>query len=227
MNRTWHSITILAVLFWVFYLAAMVRSVSALDVQLECSTESTGKTDVDSRYETFDPAGSEKNYVLDVFGDGEFSYRHSTDGGTFATDLLAGGTVGAEEKVGLNLLGAGGRSGNAFGSAAGFSMRGETLEMHSESEAKDDTLEYGVEASGDGRYQSEAFAEERLDVSEERMSDLLTNLHLDLCPFGTQESGAAVSSFSTEQYEYSESGSGVFSHSFSIRLRPTAPQTTE
>ena len=162
---------------------------------------------------------------LSVFGDGEFSYRHSTDGGTFATDLLAGGTVGAEEKVGLNLLGAGGLSGNAFGSAAGFSMRGETLEMHSESEANDETLEYDVEASGDGRYQSEAYAEERLDVSEERMSDLLTNLHLDLCPFGESESGAEA--VSREQYEYSESGSGVFSHSFSIRLGPTATQTTE
>ena len=160
MRRTWHSIAILAVLFWVLYLAATVRSVIALDVQLECSTESTGKTDVDSRYETFDPAGSEKNYLLSVFGDGEFSYRHSTDGGTFATDLLVGGTVGAEEKVGLNLLGAGGQSGNAFGSAAGFSMRGEALEMHSESEANDDTLEYDLDASGDGRYQSEAFAEE-------------------------------------------------------------------
>ena len=222
MNRTWHSIVILAVLVWVLYLAATVRSVTALDVQLDCATESTGKTDVDSRYETFDPAGSEKNYVLSVFGDGTFSYRHSTDGGTFATDLLAGGTVGAEEKVGLNLL-----MGSAFGSAAGFSMRGETLEMHSESESKDDTLEYGVEASGDGRYQSEAYAEERRSVSEERMSDLLTNLHLDLCPFGESESGAAATAFSTEQYEYSESGSGVFSHAFSIRLRPTANQTTE
>ena len=235
MGKKIHIFVLLAVLVWALYLAATVRSVTALDVQLECATESTGKTDVDSRYETFDPAGSEKNYVLDVFGDGDFSYRHSTDGGTFATDLLAGGTVGAEEKVGLNLL-----TGSAFGSAAGFSMRGETLEMHSislisgrplsaasESEANDDTLAYDLEASGDGRYQSEAYAEERLDVSEERMSDLLTNLHLDLCPFGESESGAAAAAFSTEQYEYSESGSGVFSHSFSIRLGPTATQTTE
>ena len=59
------------------------------------------------------------------------------------------------------------------------------------------------------------------------MSDLLTNLHLDLCPFGESESGAEASAFSEEIYRYSESGSGVFSHSFSIRLGPTAPQTTE
>ena len=225
MGRRIHIIVLLAVLIWVLYLTAMVRSVTALDVQLECSTESTGKTDVDSRYETFDPAGSEKNYILSVFGDGEFSYRHSTDGGTFSTDLSAGGTVGAEEKVGLNLLGAGGQSGNAFASAAGFGMRGEVLEMHSESEAKDDTLEYDVEASGDGRYQSEAYAEERRSVSEERVSGLLSDLHLDLCPFWESASGAGA--VSREQYEYSESGSGIFSHSFSIRLGPSATQTTE
>ena len=212
--------------------------VTALGVQLECATEFTGKTDVDSRYETFDPAGSEKNYLLSVFGDGEFSYRHTTDGGTFATDLLAGGTVGAEEKVGLNLLGAGGQAGNAFGAAAGFSMRGETLEMHSislisgrplsaasGSGAEDETLAYDLEASGDGRYQSETFAEEQVQAAEAGRSELLTGLHLDLCPFETQEEDAAATA--REQYEYSESGGGVFSHSFSIRLGPTTIQTTE
>ena len=218
MRYTWKSTVILMVLFWMLYLAATVKYVPALDVQLECSTESTGKTDVDSRYETFDPAGSEKNYLLSVFGDGEFSYRHSTDGGTFATDLLAGGTVGAEEKVGLNLLGAGGFSANAFGSAAGFSMRGETLEMHSAGGSEDEALSYGVEASGDGRYQSEAYAEEQVQADEERVSGLLSNLHLDLCPFGSEASEAGA--VSREQYEYSETGSGIFSHSFSIRLGP-------
>ena len=226
MSRKVNLFVLLAVLLWALYLAAMVKTVSALDVQMECSTESTGKTDIDSRYETFDPAGSEKNYILSVFGDGTFSYAHRADGGTFATDLLAGGTVGAEEKVGLNLL-----MGSAFGSAAGFSMRGEVLEMHSISlisgrplsaasggGAEDESLSYDVEASGDGRYQSEAFAEEVTQASEEQVSGLLSNLHLDLCPFGTQEDSAAAAA--REQYEYSETGGGVFSHAFSIRLRP-------
>ena len=53
------------------------------------------------RYQTFDPAGSERNYLLSIFGDGTFSYAHRADGGTFSTDLSAEGTVGAEEKVGL------------------------------------------------------------------------------------------------------------------------------
>ena len=195
--------------------------VPALDVQMECATESTGKTDIDSRYQTFDPAGSERNYLLSVFGDGTFSYAHRADGGTFATDLSAEGTVGAEEKVGLNLLGASDQASSTFASAAGFDFSGRAIEMESGSEANDDTLEYDVEASGDGRYQSEAFAEEVTQASEARQNELLTGLHLDLCPFGTQEDSNAAASTAREQYEYSESGGGVFSHAFDIRLRPT------
>ena len=197
---------LLAVLLWMLYLATMVKTVSAIDVQMECSTESTGKTDIDSRYETFDPAGSERNYLLSVFGDGTFSYAHRTDGGSFATDLSAEGTVGAEEKVGLNLLGVGEQSSNAFGSATRFGMRGEVLEMHSAISAEDESLSYDVAAQGEGRYQSEAFAEEVTQATEAHRSELLTGLHLDLCPFGTQgeDAGAAA----REQYEYSESGGG-------------------
>ena len=218
MSRKVNLFVLLAVLVWVLYLAATVKTVSALDVQMECATESTGKTDIDSRYQTFDPAGSEKSYLLSVFGDGTFSYAHRADEGTFATDLSAEGAVGAEEKVGLNLLGVDEQSGNAFGSAAGFGMRGEALEMHSTISAEDETLSYDVEASGDGRYQSEAFAEEQVQADEAVRSELLTGLHLDLCPFGSQTSGAGA--VSREQYEYSESGEGVLSHAFSIRLRP-------
>ena len=233
MSRRIHIFVLLAVLFWLLYLAATVRSVTALDVQMECATESTGKTDIDSRYETFDPAGSEKNYILSVFGDGTFSYAHRADGGTFATDLSAEGTVGAEEKVGLNLLGVSDQVSSTFASAAGFDFRGIAIEMESissisgrplsaasGSEANDDTLEYDVEASGKGRYQSEAIAEERVLVSEEHRNELLANLHLDLCPFGESATGADASAFSSEQYEYSESGGGVFSHAFGVQLRP-------
>ena len=209
---------LLAVLVWVLYLAAMVKAVSALDVQMECATESTGKTDIDSRYQTFDPAGSEKSYLLSVFGDGAFSYAHRADGGTFATDLSTEGTVGVEEKVGLNLLGVSDQASSTFASAAGFEFSGRAIEMGSESEANDDTLEYDIEASGDGRYQSEAFAEEVTQASEAHRSELLTGLHLDLCPFGTQEEDAVAAA--REQYEYSESGGGVFSHAFGVQLRP-------
>ena len=185
---------------------------------MECSTENTGKTDVDSRYETFDPAGSEKNYLLSIFGDGTFSYAHRADGGSFATDLSAEGTVGTEEKVGLNLLGVSDQSSNTFAAAAGFGFAGQSIEMESESSVEDEALSYDVEASGDGRYQSEAYAEEHVSASDERVSGLLTNLHLDLCPFETQTGGAAA--VSGEQYEYSENGSGIFSHAFGIRLIP-------
>ena len=209
---------LLAVLVWVLYLAMMVKAVSALDVQMECATESTGKTDIDSRYQTFDPAGSEKSYLLSVFGDGTFSYAHRSDGGMFTTDLSAEGTVGAEEKIGLNLLGVGEQSDNAFESAAGFGMHGQTIDMHSVGGAEDETLSYDVEASGDGRYQSEAFAEAVTQASDERRNELLTGLHLDLCPFETQEESAAAAA--RELYEYSESGGGVFSHAFGVQLRP-------
>ena len=47
--------------------SGIMKLVVAIDMQMECSTEPTGKANIDSRYETFDPAGSEKSYLLSVF----------------------------------------------------------------------------------------------------------------------------------------------------------------
>ena len=94
-------------------------------------------------------------------------------------------------KIGLNLAGRerSGQSGNAFAIRRGISafQRAERSRWRSGSEReRRHPFEYDVEASGDGRYQSEAFAEEVTQASEERRNELLTGLHLDLCPFGTQ-----------------------------------------